>query len=415
MVSLSRRRRGLAGTVSVVIVALLLGLLPGAVAAAGDDVASLSLGVAHRCALKTDGSVWCWGANEKHQIGDATDTLRTSPVRVVREGGGFLGGVRALGRTAGDHTCALKLDRTVRCWGQNDNDELGDGTTVPRTTFVTTIVAATGQPLAGVAQLASGDDHSCAVRTNGTAWCWGYNTYGRLGDGSVDQSAGAVQVRRGSGFLGNVTAIATGSFHSCALLEDTTVRCWGRNDRGQLGDGTIDQRLLPVAVRTASGSLLRGVIGIAAGYRHTCALLSDRTVRCWGDNVSAQLGDGSTEERHHPVKVRRGSGFLTGVRQLSASGDNVCAVTTNDDGFCWGDNSTGAVGVGTKDGASKARRVLRANGPLTGIRQIATSGGHSCAVRKDATAWCWGYNFAGNLGTGSPALEVLFAERVSFP
>jgi alpha-tubulin suppressor-like RCC1 family protein len=334
---------------------------------------------------------------------------------VKTAGGGFLSNVRQISAFDGDTTCGVKGKGTVRCWGENSAGQLGDGTTDPRPFPVTTTVLASGAVLTAVKAVAVQGAHSCALRSNGRAWCWGFNGSGRLGDGTTDDRHAAVQVRRGGGFLTGVVAISAGLAHTCALLADATVRCWGDNDEGQLGDGTTDERHAPVKVRNASGGVLSGVVAISAGYDHTCALRADRRVSCWGNNEHGRLGDGSTQDRHHPVQVKRGSGALSGVTHISAGDGATCAATIERQAYCWGNNENGELGDGTTTERHKARLVKRDSRPFAGVQRIETSADHTCAVRSNKTAWCWGANSDGQVGSGSAEPKVLFPERVDFP
>ena len=213
------------------------------------------------------------------------------------------------------------------------------------------------------------------------------------------------------------SAIGAGAFHTCAVLRDSTVRCWGRNNEGQLGDGTTDERHLPVKVRKAGGGVLSGVVAVTGGYVHTCALRTDRRVYCWGDNSLGSLGNGTTDDRHHPVRVKRaGGGELTGATDVSANGNFfTCAATTDRKAFCWGDNEDGQLGDGTTKERHKARLVRRASGPFGGVRRIVVGGNFTCALRSGATMWCWGNNSDAQVGNGNPDPDVLFPERVDFP
>ena len=186
-------------------------------------------------------------------------------------------------------TCALLSDGTVRCWGQNTDGRLGDGTTDSRTAPVTV------SGLSGVTSIAAGADHACAVTSGGTVKCWGDNWYGTVGDGTTrNNRLSPVAVSEISG----AAALTAGPWYSCALLSSGTVKCWGKNWQGKLGDGTTEDRLTPVAV-----SGLSRAAGVTAGQDHVCALLSDATVSCWGDNWYGQLGDGTSEDRRTPVSV----------------------------------------------------------------------------------------------------------------
>ncbi len=215
----------------------------------------------HTCALRSDGSVWCWGANNMGQLGDGTTTRRLTPRAV----GTLTSGVVAL--AAGEvHTCALSTDGSVSCWGQNIYGQLGDGTTTDR--HVPTPV---GALTSGVAAVAAGQYFTCAIKTNGSLWCWGRNFYGQLGDGTTEDRSVPTAV---SGLGSGVMAAAGGGLHACALKTDGSLWCWGENFHGQVGDGTTVDRLVPTAV----SGLDTGVTKLSAGYEFACALKTDGTV-----------------------------------------------------------------------------------------------------------------------------------------
>jgi hypothetical protein len=243
---------------------------------------TIDTGGSHTCMIVGGGHVRCWGNNDFGQLGDGTTTSRATPTTVT----GLTGAVQI---TAGDrHTCAILADGTARCWGANSVGQLGDGTTTSRPT--PTVV--TG--LTGTVQITVGDDHTCAVLSGGTARCWGNNTLGQVGDDTATSRATPTTV---SGLAGAVQ-ITAGNSHTCALLADGTARCWGYNFFGQIGDGTFTDRLTPA---TVTG--LTGAVQISSGGFLTCAVRADGTARCWGNNGVGQLGDGTTTNRTSPVAV----------------------------------------------------------------------------------------------------------------
>jgi alpha-tubulin suppressor-like RCC1 family protein len=251
-----------------------------------------------------------------------------------------------------------------------------------------TLVAVRG--LSGATALAAGNAHICALLQTGTVQCWGRNESGQLGDGTSGGSRATPVAVRG---LSGVTALAAGSAHTCALLQTGTVQCWGLNDNGQLGDGTTANRATPVAVRGLSG-----VTALAAGGAHTCALLQTGTAQCWGSNFSGQLGDGTTTDRLTPAVV---SG-LSGVTALAAGWDHTCAVLQTGTVQCWGSNFSGQLG----DGTTTDRLTPVAVSGLSGVTALAAGGAHTCALLPTGTVQCWGRNESGQLGDGTTANRV---------
>jgi ricin-type beta-trefoil lectin protein/regulator of chromosome condensation (RCC1) repeat-containing protein len=261
----------------------------------------------------TTRTAWAWGANTRGQLGDGTTTDRSAPV-VVQRAGAPLSGVKTL--AAGFyHRLALMEDGTVLAWGSNAHGELGDGTTTDRSTPV--VVQKEGAPLTGVKTLAAGTSCSLALMEDGTVLAWGLNASGQLGDGSTTDRSTPVVVQRAGAPLTGVKTLAAGHGYSLALLEEGTVLAWGRNDRGQLGDGTTTDRTMPVVVQRA-GAPLSGVKTLAAGAYHGLALLEDGTVLAWGLNAHGELGDGTTTDRSTPVAVQKDGAPLTGVKTLAA-------------------------------------------------------------------------------------------------
>ena len=189
-----------------------------------------------------------------------------------------------------DHTCALVTSGGVKCWGNNYYGQLGNGTynNWPAPVDVSGLNG-------GVTAISAGEQHTCALNGDGSIKCWGYNYWGQLGDGTIDDRITPVDV---SGLNGGATAVAADGFHTCALAGGA-VKCWGKNDVGQIGDGTTTTRLAPVDIV----ELNSGVTEIAAGQAHTCALTDNGGVRCWGDNDYGQIGDGSTAYRYTPTDV----------------------------------------------------------------------------------------------------------------
>ena len=294
---------------------------------------SISAGYYYTCALLSTGAVKCWGSNLYGQLGDdstANATARTTPVDVST----LSSGVIAI--AAGErHTCAVLNTGAVKCWGNNDNGQLGDDSTLQSLTPVSVPSLSSG-----VTAIAAGRYHACAVLNTGAVKCWGWNLYGQLGDGSTIQSLTPVSV---PSLSSGVTAIAAGERHTCALLSTGAVKCWGYNDNGQLGDGSaasVTPRTTPVDVSTLSS----GVTAISTGSYHTCALLSTGAAKCWGKNTSGRLGNGSNTASLTPVSV---STLSTGVIAIAAGEAHTCAVLNTGAVKCWGYNVSGQLGDGS--------------------------------------------------------------------
>ncbi len=414
--------RARARALVVVVSWSLLALGGGApTAAAGPGVAAMSAGGYHTCAVRTNGTVWCWGLAESGQLGDGTtgdaDFLRTHPVRVLR-GSSALSGVTKVD-VGQAFSCAVRGNGTVWCWGAASQGQLGNGQTGSGAYRSKAVQVKRGsEGLTGVVQVTAGGSHACALRSNRSVYCWGYAGYGQVGDGTLGEGMGhvrttAARVRRGSGYLDQVTAITAGGNHTCALRTDRSVWCWGDASYGQLGEGSVgDGHVRTKATRVRRGSgYLTSVSGITAGDQHTCARRTDGTAWCWGYARVGQVGDGTTGSdpamvRTRPVRVQRGTSDLSGATGIGAGAYHTCARGMNGSAWCWGYDTLGQLGDGTTGDPVtgvrlKAVRVIRSSGPLLGVRRLSGGFFHTCALRTDATVWCWGANAYGQLGRGS--------------
>lgn len=251
----------------------------------------------HTCALTAAGGVQCWGPNGEGQLGDGTLTNRFVPVSVS----GLDSGVVAVSNGL-LHTCAVTTSGQALCWGYNGDGELGDGTRTRRTTPV----AVNG--VSGVVAIATGQWHSCALTTAGKIWCWGA-WYSNAADPEMV-----------NGVPDGVIAIAAGAYFTCALTTVGGVWCWGGNaDEGQLGNGSRLASRVPVAV-----SGLAGVVAIATGATHACAVDANGSAWCWGRNNSGQLGNGSRVGSLVPISV---AGLQPDMTAIAAGDAHTCAVT----------------------------------------------------------------------------------------
>jgi alpha-tubulin suppressor-like RCC1 family protein len=403
---------------------------PGAGArAAGLQIQALALGNDHACAITSEGPA-CWGNNFFGQVGDGTleteltafGTVRSTPSRVV----GLDEPVTAI-VAGGHHSCALTLATAVKCWGSSFFGELGKGTTLTMRPFAAGVCsdAACEGPLTGAVALGAGYGHTCAAMAGGGVKCWGWNGQGQVGDGTVTGLSGRATPVDVVGLDEQVTVLAGGYDHTCALTALGSVRCWGSNDSGQLGTETSEtcpDPYIPTMLKPCSTTPLdvpgleSGVAAITAGASHTCALTDAGGVKCWGGNGQGQLGDGTTVPRSTPVDV---VGLSSGVAAVSAGpfSFHTCAVTTSGGAKCWGDNYGGTLGDGTEtdrsspvnvcarydDGTEQCLETLsRAEGIFVGYS-------FSCGLLRGGSLSCWGSNSTGQFAKGMSDLGTATA------
>jgi alpha-tubulin suppressor-like RCC1 family protein len=366
------RRRRLAAGAGLILLGASMVQVAGAAPALALSGVSVSAGFDHSCAVTSNGGVKCWGANDQGQLGNGTLVASAVPVSVS-------GLNRVVAVSAGaQNTCALRSTGALLCWG------VRNGTSAISTA---TPVTVTGLG-SGVAAVSAGGDHVCALTTAGGVKCWGTGVYGGLGNGGTTSSATPVDV---SGLSSGVVAISSGARHTCALLAGGAVRCWGYNAYGQTGDGTTANSLIPVDVQ----GLPTGSTAVTAGGFHSCAITAQGGALCWGQGANGQLGDGSDANSFAPVAV---SGLSTGVASLTGGTYHTCAVTTSGAASCWGSNIAGQVGDGTMMDAIVPVAVVGLGAGVSGV-----SGGrfHSCAATTSGTVRCWGSNTYGQLGNGT--------------
>jgi len=335
--------------------------------------AGVFAGEDHGCAALPAGGLLCWGRNGEGQAGDGTGDDRDVATEVL--------GVKTL-LTSGDggqrHTCAVSSGGGLWCWGDNDDGQLG--VEEPDRALEPMSIATSG-----VIAVGTGEDHSCFVTAAGAVLCFGENEDGQLGDGTGDDRKTPALVE---GLASGKIAVGGGNHFTCALGSSGTVVCWGDNDDGQLGNGTVDDSRTPVAVLG-----LTGATRLAVGERHACAITAAATVVCWGDNDDGQLGDATETDRYEPVAV----GGVAGAVALAAGDDFTCAVTGAGVALCWGDNGDGQLGDGTFDDRSTAAPVM----DLANITTMATGDDHACAIDVGGLVSCWGDNDHGQLGDGT--------------
>lgn len=372
----------------------LLGILAGS--ALGDlgesadrprQHAVISAGAAHTCAIDALGTVRCWGADDAGQLGDGPAVNGLPPVAVQ------LGQPAISVAAGGAHTCALVADGGVRCWGSNIAGEVGSA--VPGQHPVPAAAVPLGRPALAVA---AGNGHTCALLADGSVRCWGANGLGQLeGVPGPDSSSPAAAVSLGV----PARALTAGDRHTCALLGDASVRCWGAAAGGILGDAD------PVLIAAGAGlgsqvQLGQAARAISAGGDTTCSLLANGSVRCWGSDANGQLGDGGPVPGDPAIGPAPATFLGTAGRAIAVGGSAACALLANDMVRCWGGDQEGQLGDG---GAipGVASSVPAATVALGGPARAITAGGlHVCALLADGALRCWGGDASGQLGDGPP-------------
>jgi alpha-tubulin suppressor-like RCC1 family protein len=285
-------------------------------------------------------------------------------------------------KSATRHGCGIREDgHRLYCWGRNNYGQLGTGDKTPR------IRPTAVQGLGPVLGVTTGGRHSCAiVKTGRRVRCWGKNEHGQLGDGTRTDRSAPVAVAD----LDNVIALSAGAEHTCALQEEGTLRCWGKNAHGQLGIGQAGaDQTRPAVIKD-----LRAVVSLTTGGYHSCALTANDSLFCWGKNDVGQLGVGDKALRKLPTTVQG----LRGVTRVDAAGAHTCALDRQGALWCWGDNASGQLGDGRTQASAEPVRVQR----LAKVTRIAAGGGylggHGCAVTEKKQLYCWGHNLHGQLG-----------------
>lgn len=385
------------------------GQLPDAVVPSPDDPARLiGAGEAFTCAVTTSGAPYCWGNNTLGQLGagvpgTADPSFRATPLALPGTPRYQLVGA------GGQHACALRDERAV-CWGGNISGEIG-----ARVAGESSLPVEVHGTL-DFRALSVGLQHTCALTRAGVAYCWGRNNNAELGALEAERCSNPnlesfgcspVPLRLETGL--RFRAVTAGSEHTCALTSAGEAYCWGLNNWGQLGNGTS-------APGTSLNATPQRVVGghrfvaLRAGARYTCGLEADGAAYCWGKNDLGQLGDGSLTPSATPVAVAGGLRFasIDLGRSTLATGGFACGITTSGAAYCWGANRRGQLGTtaGTEPCEVNGRTATCATAPVAvggglTFRALATGSEHACGIVPDGRIFCWGGNRAGELGVGT--------------
>jgi len=382
-------------------VSVLALVLPGRSA----DVVSVWGGARGTIILKSDGTVWTWGGNFDGKLGiGETNTVRAVvPVEVHGPGDvSYLNSVKAI--MGGEmHNVALKSDGTVWCWGWNAFGQLGNGTTNDAWTPVQTGLTAV-PPLTSVVKLGGRPYFSLAVKSDGTIWAWGMNQFGQMGNGTVNNPLSVPQVlvpvmvtnSWPGGAINNPLQVTCGYQFGAALATNGTVWTWGSGTHGELGQGAASTSYYPAQVPD-----LTNITAISAGWFHILALRADGTVWAWGNNSNGELGDGTTGNRSNAVQVLT----VTNIVSVSGGDSHSSALAADGTVWKWGLNDVGELGNGTTNAVANPlpAKILvdKFGAGFSNIVVAAARDYHNIAVKADGSVWMWGANDRGQCGDGT--------------
>ena len=336
-------------------------LSPVSVVGGFTDWVQIGAGVNFTVALRANGTAWCWGEGSAGKLGDNTIVSKSSPVSVV---GGFTDWIQIA--NGGDHTAALRANGTAWGWGTGNNGRLGTGNTTARSSPVSVVGGFTDW-----IQISAGRSHTAALRANGTAWCWGINTWGFLGDGTTTSRTSPVSVIGG---FTDWVQIAGGINHTVAIRANGTAWGWGNNVQGQLGDNTVINKSSPVLVVGGFTDWVQVATGFGAAG-HTVAIRANGTAWAWGYNSYGRLGDGTTTSRSSPVSV---IGGFTDWVQVSCGEAHSLAIRANGTAWGWGNTGSGVLGSGNIPATSSPVSVF---GGFTDWVQVDAGSTHTAAIR----------------------------------
>jgi len=364
----------------------------------------ISTGLNHACAIDSFSQAYCWGNDSNGQLGNGAPSSQNTPTPVNTTG--VLAGKTLTQISAGDyHTCALDSAGKAYCWGLGTNGQLGNNLTSQQNSPV---AVDTNGVLANkvLTHISAGHYYTCAIDTEGKAYCWGLGTNGQLGNNNTSQQNTPVAVNT-SGVLNNkiIQQISTGYSHTCAIDNDGKAYCWGLGTNGRLGNNSTAQQNTPVAVSVSGVLAGKTITNIASGSTYTCAVANDGRAYCWGYGADYQLGNANTSDQLVPVAVyATGSGILNGktLVQIAPNSSHTCAIDNDGKAYCWGLGINGQLG-NNNTAAQGIPAAVYTSGVLAGkaLTQIATALYFTCALDSDGKTYCWGYNNSGQLGNGS--------------
>ena len=368
----------------------------------GPSVSSISVGGDHSCALLGNGSVACWGSE---RVGDGRTNGSSAPVLVSSFGPGRTA-VHVSSGAQG--SCAILDNGSVSCWGYGSN--LGNEFTdyVPTPTLTGDL--GTGRTAVDLS-VGTGQSHSCAVLDNGSVACWGHNMFGQLGDGTIGTGDPKPSLTGSFGAGRTAVSVTTGVDHTCALLDNGSVSCWGRNQGGQLGVGGTLTRSSPTLIAPFDSG--RTAVEVSAGRWHTCALLDNGQVSCWGKGDLGQMGHGSLVNSNVPLTITHSGGISNAV-SISAGYEHTCAALSNGSAMCWGSNNNGALGIGDAASNSQTYSVLVPSSLDSNrkVVDIVAGSDRTCVLYDNQSVACTGRGDSGQIGNNDTSNQVNFTYTI---
>lgn len=357
-------------------------------ASSATDWDSVSSSQRHTCAVKTNGTLWCWGIDTNGRLGNGAGGNANSPVQESSAATNW----RSVAQNAqASHSCAVKTNGTLWCWGWDGGGQLGNGvTSTDQQSPVQESSNSTDWSMVSV-----GVNYTCAVKTNGTLWCWGTDNY-TLGDGP-EWAPQASPVQEAT-YSTDWVSVSAGWYHTCALKNNGSLWCWGQETYGELGNGDKLHPIQPSPVPEATRAMNWGFV--SAGYWFGCAIKTNRTLWCWGDDTYGEIADGPPETfgQNAPIQEATASSSWMSV----ASGrDHGCGLRGDGTIWCWGRDNYGQIGNGVTTGDQ--RTPVQETTNATDWSSLTVGDTHSCAIKTSGSLWCWGRDNTGQLGNGATA------------
>ena len=363
--------------------------IPADSSTAGTHTSVLATGSGHSCAILDNGSAMCWGHDNYGQLGDGGDTTNINkPTTYVSiEDGQSITQIYA----KQSRTCIVLNDNTASCWGFNEDGQAGDDSTNRYKSPSAKVQFPDGKR---VKSMGMGLKHTCAILEDDTLTCWGLDSHGALGNGNSDTSDKYTPQTITTPSDRKVVKVEPGATHTCILLDDGGVMCWGRDNLGQLGNGdTSDTIHAPSSnVELPEG---RAATDLSVGDHHSCALLDNGSIACWGQNNHGQLGDNTTTNRPIPIYPHLPAGSL--AVSVAVGPFNTCAILENSSLYCWGHNGYGRLGIGVTGGVYTTPMFVE--GP-TNIVDLSVNYDHTCGLSENGSISCWARGKYGQLGNG---------------